>query len=257
MLIRMPPVDDSQPSLLGALNDLSGSRQAKLRKQLAQAERRIGGPLRIVITDDLHHQSIAEFAQTQFDEQRLGQGDGNPILLAVAVRKQKAAIETGKGPAGIVPEMDARDILARLTHRLSRRTLGDRLEGAIRAIVASAEATQARRRPLPPDPDDVDAQAVGRAAENEGRGDAGVAAHTEGTPDADVGGVEGDAGVGSASSPSSSPKGRSHRLPFAAAAAVLVLLGLSLRRRNQLAAERKAKLDKPPPRVADKAKRKF
>jgi uncharacterized membrane protein YgcG len=137
----------------------------------------------------------------------------------VSLQDRRAAIETGKGAAGIVPEIDARAITTELARNLSPANLPEHLWRALDAIVGSARATRERRQPLVPD-DEPAARPV----------DSGTATDAEaGAPDPAPGEAPG------------APPGRTRsRLPIAAGIGVLVLLALALQRRRHFAASRAA-----------------
>jgi hypothetical protein len=151
------------------------------------------------------------------------------ILLLLSPRDHEAAIETGMGNAGLVPEIDARRIAARLVSRRTAGSTGHALLEAVAAIVDSVEATRERRTPLPAGDADVDPRA---AAHGNGL-PAGPEPQAAPTAMRDAG----IAGAGEAPTSIPTPGGRS-RLPLAATIAGLVLLALALRRRRQMAATR-------------------
>lgn len=215
---------------------LSSRQRMDLDRRLASAARRLGSPVFILVTNRLQRETAASLAARAFTERTLsGAGESNPVLLVVSVGDRAAAIETGKGNAGIVPEIDANQITKDLMHRLRHGDPSQALARAIEAIVVSAEATAVRRRPLPPD--------------EEPPAPAGPNPAAAGAREVDTaGGVEiPDAGQGTAKvtpehDPSETGRRRS-RLPIAVGIAVLVLLALALRRRRQLTSPR------PNPRV--------
>src|SRR5437868_2390626 len=92
------------------------------------------------------------FTEAGFDA-GFNAGTGDAVLLLVAPRAGRAVLETGKGEAGIVPEIDARRITADVVRALGRHasaaTLAPALAEAAERIADSALATRERRRPLP------------------------------------------------------------------------------------------------------------
>jgi hypothetical protein len=226
--------------------------RARLERHLAAAERTSGVPIYLLVTDRVYGHSAPEVAATAFAAHGLGREPArNAVLLAVAVRSGDAAIETGKGNAGIVPEVDARRIAGQLKRQLPSAHPERAIEQAITAVEASARATAARRTPLPPDPlagatDDEPPPSAGDDADRRGRGevvrDAGRPADGPNAERADASVVNGVLpGV-----PASN--GRRSRLPLAIAVAVVVMLGLALRRRKQLTSSRAPKEDDRPRR---------
>ena len=124
-----------------------------------------------------------------------------------------AVLETGKGEAGIVPEIDARRITADLVRALGRHasaaTLAPALAEAAERIADSALATRERRRPLP----DPRASESDETAAPSPRGDRPTAPKAGGT----------------------APAAPPHRsvMPGAYALAILVVVGLALRQRQR------------------------
>ena len=222
---------------------LSSHERADLDSQLKIADHRLGSPVFVLIVEKLHHDSAAALGARTFAERVLGGGTGSdPILLVVSLKDRVAAIETGKGNAGIIPEIDARRITKDLASRMSASSPAPLLQRALVAIVDSAEATAARRRPLPRDPVPLDPPAD-------------IAAGQGPAVDAAVAGSDapGDAGTPNASEkPLVAPKPASgSKLPLAAAICGLLLLALSVRRRRQIAADRRDRSStnpKPPSR---------
>jgi uncharacterized membrane protein YgcG len=206
--------------LFGHVDSLSRRDQARLRQELERASRALGSPVAIELVAHLPFSRAGQdqVARDAFDAHGFDIGRSDPVLLVVSLDDRRAAIETGKGAAGIVPEIDARAITTDLARNLSPTNLPEHLWRALDAIVASARATRERRQPSVPDeeaPQPVDA---GTAADGESA--------APGVP------------PGEAPPP---PPGRTRsRLPIAAAVGVLVLLALALQRRRQFAATRAA-----------------
>jgi len=193
----------------------------------------------LLLVGKLHHESAAVVGASAFVTRGVASGNGSdPVLLVVSLGDRAAAIETGKGNAGIVPEIDAQRITRDLSKHLSTGRPVKALARAIAAVGDSAEATTTRRRPLPPDPASADAPPeatvpgsdlpVG-AADGGPRGDAGPPQTTQ-------------------KPPVPHPSGSGSRLPLAATIAGLLLLVLSVRRRRQIASGRREPAsDKPKP----------
>jgi uncharacterized membrane protein YgcG len=205
--------------------------QKRLQGQLEAASRAVGSPVAIFLVERLSHSTAASLAEEAFESHQMADAGTDAILLLVAVHDQQAVIETGKGPFGLVPEIDARGIVSRLARHLTRANLAGRLSPAIRDIVASARATRLRRQPLPPDeiagaPTAMDSKPASRT----GAGDPGPTEPAAGESPA-------------ATNLPAAVKPRS-RLPFAIAAGVLFLVSLALYKRNQMSSSRK-----PPPPV--------
>lgn len=224
---------------------LSAEHRRDIERRLTAASRRLGSPVYVWVVDKLRHETAAAFATRTFAAHAFGSPpQSNPVLLVYSVRDQAAAIETGKGSAGIVPEIDARQITKRLISTepaaLSNpRALAKSLVLAIDAVVASAEATAARRQPLSAD-DETTAPASPLPSSS------GLPAATEtgfpsGTEPPDAG-----MGPGAATPTTETKRGRS-RLPIAAAIGALVLLVLALRRRRMAITEAKDRPRTPPP----------
>jgi uncharacterized membrane protein YgcG len=206
-------MDDSR--LWDQSGRLSSRRRADLESRLAAAERRLGSPIFVLVVDGLRNETAAALGARTFAGRRLGRDDrANPVLLVVAVRDRATAVETGKGNAGIVPEVDAQRITKSLETDLSAGALEQGLARAIDEIVSSAEATADRRRPSP-------------AADDE----PASAADLEGPTDAARSEPDGGVAAAATDAKENKPRGRS-RMPFAAAIAVLLLLALALRRRR-------------------------
>jgi hypothetical protein len=218
---------------------LSGRQQRfDIERRLAAASRRLGSPVFVLVVHRLHHETAAAIGARIFGERVLNDSDGSdPVLLVISIADHAAAIETGKGNAGIVPEIDARRITRSLSSDLSHGTLIQALRDAIAAIVDSAEATADRRRPLPPDEESPAERPLEPSARPV---DAGLA---------EDGGVEkvsarspGETGT---PEPEDKPHARS-RVPLAAIIAGLLLLALAIRRRRKLAATREDRRVPPP-----------
>jgi MYXO-CTERM domain-containing protein len=206
--------------------------RAALERTLRSAGAKTGSPVSILLMDRLpRHESIEAVAREAFGARALDAAGPPQILLAVAKRERQAAIETGRGPAGIVPEIDARQITRRLAGRLGGAALGASLEQAVSAIVGSTLATLDRRRPSPPDPLDDPLPAVAAAPA------------TNKTPTPSPAPEDSEANSDpTPTSPSPPPPGRS-RVPAAAMVAALVVLGLALRRRRKTALENAEKAE--------------
>lgn len=129
---------------------LSSRDRVRLEERLQVATTRLGNPIVVVIARRLYLETASELAERMFAEAGLGEHPrSNAVLLLVAVHNHAAAIATGKGNAGIVPEIDASRITqALLRSSQSPHALPGALARAIDALVLSAEATVRRRRPL-------------------------------------------------------------------------------------------------------------
>lgn len=229
-----------EPHLWDEAHLLSSRERSDLERRLHEARTRLGSPVFVLITDRLRHETAAEMAERVFAGRVLGGGpQSNPVLLVVAIHNHAAAIATGKGNAGIVPEMDAARITGNLVSPNPHRTFKEKLARAVNAMIESAEATAARRRPLSAQDEDLppaDAQPAGAAAplpslEAPPTGDpATPKPETDGgTPPTGPDRAERDR----------VPKGTGpSRVPLAVGVAVLLVLGLALRRRRQIAATR-------------------
>lgn len=205
---------------------LSASDRLQLDQQVNGAERRLGSPLYLFIVAKLRNETAAQMAERTLRALVEVQGDAgrddgagpNPLLLLLSIEDRAAAIATGKGNAGLVPEVDAAIITSRLLAGRPRSEGGidhrwtAAIAGAIDAMVTSAEATAARRRPLSADDDD----AAGSSTTDE-------------TPP-----PHGDVENSNPPSPSVSRI----RTGIATALAAIVLVGLALRRRRNLVAAR-------------------
>ncbi|MEP6654948.1 MAG: TPM domain-containing protein [Myxococcales bacterium] len=211
---------------------LSTSDRLQLDQRLNGAERRLGSPLYLVIVAKLRNETAAQMAERTLRalvevDARHHNGIGlNPLLLLVSIEDRAAAIATGKGNAGLVPEVDAAIITSRLMAGRPRSSDGGidhrwtaAIAGAIDAIVTSAEATAARRRPLPADDDDTAGSST---------------TDVTSPPPADV-----------ENSHPPSHSGSHIRMGIATALAAVVLMGLALRRRRNLVAARP--MIPPPP----------
>jgi hypothetical protein len=206
--------------LFGQVDNLSHRNQAHVREELERASRALGSPVAIELVAHLPNSRAGQdrVARDAFDAHGFDISRSDPVLLVVSLQDRRAAIETGKGAAGIVPEIDARAITTELVRNLSPANLPEHLWRALDAIVASARATRERRQPLVLDDEPA------RPA------DSGTA--TDGS-DAAPTGPPGEA-------PGAPPGRTRSRLPIAAAVGVLVLLALALQRRRQFAATRAA-----------------
>lgn len=209
---------------------LSSHERAVLESQLEKADHRVGSPVFLLLVGKLHHETAAAVGAHAFLTRSIASGNGSdPVLLVVSLGDRAAAIETGKGNAGIVPEIDAQRITKDLSTHLSTSRQVKALARAIAAIGESAEATSARRRPLPPDPVPADAPREATVPDSE-------------LPDlATDGGPRGDAGTPQIAEkpPASHPSGSGSKLPLAATIAGLLLLALAVRRRRQIASGRR------------------
>jgi TPM domain len=214
----------------GGAAGLSGRDQASVRRALDRASRTLGSPVAIELVAHLPSPGPELDAATRaaFEGHGFGARAGDPVVLLVSVHDRRAAIETGKGPAGIVPEIDARTITAELARGLTRTNLADHLDHAVVAIVRSAEATHERRRPLARD---EPPRAVPPLADG-ARGPVPA-------PTADDA-PEGSGAEPRTPTPGTPAVGRRSRLPVATAIGILVLLALGLQKRRQLAAARAA-----------------
>ena len=220
-----PPPPGAPPA--GSLQDETGllghgPSTAALRDRVARASARAGLPIAIAIvrgTTSSHDDSgrLEEAARVRFTEAGFDAGfragTGDAVLLLVAPRAGRAVLETGKGEAGIVPEIDARRITADLVRALGRHasaaTLAPALAEAAERIADSALATRERRRPLP----DPRASESDEIAAPSPRGDRPTAPKAGGT----------------------APAAPPHRsvMPGAYALAILVVVGLALRQRRR------------------------
>lgn len=245
------PSPDPLPPGAGHLWDaggrLSPRARGELERHLATAARRLGSPVHLFITDRLHHESAAQVAERLFVERALdGSEASNPVLLVVAVSDGAAAIATGKGNAGIIPEIDAARITRDLTAHKLALELQRPLTRAIDAIADAGEATAARRRPLSAQDDDLPpadpVPATQPTSDQPTPTPGGVTAGKPPPPDDRLPDTEPAARM-----PADQP-GKGSRLPIAAGVAGLVLLGLALRRRRKLAADRPP----PPPSLREK-----
>jgi hypothetical protein len=215
--------------------------RVELEARLRAAARQTGIPITILVVAKLPGgPSIADVARSEFDARGLGTRAADAVLLAIAPRERRAAIETGKGPAGIIPEIDAEAIIARLRATVRSPLPIRELDAAIDRIVASVTATIERRRPLPHEP--TPAQAVPPAA-----------LLPSGTPpgsDEDQGGGDGSPASGAtrpgATGTGTSPSRGRSLLPTAVAVSGLLLVGLALRQRRRSGA---AERDDPEPPV--------
>ncbi|MES1209697.1 MAG: TPM domain-containing protein [Pseudomonadota bacterium] len=235
--------DDHQPGtrLEDESHQLTARERTTMEAQLTSAARRLGQAIFVVVANQSNGETPAQTAARLFAARSLDTDEtANPVLLFVSPRDRAAAIETGKGVAGIVPEIDAVRITKRLTASRRDEELAAAVARAVDAIVASAEATAARRRPSsladdPPPP--VRVPTPPSVPEPTPAGVEGSDGETEGDA---VGTQEGKlTGTGTAA-----PTPRRSRVPIAAGIAVLLLLALALRRRKSMA---EAKERRPPP----------
>jgi hypothetical protein len=215
----------------GGAAGLSRRDQASVRRALDRASRALGSPVAIELVAHLPRPGPELDAATRaaFEGHGFGARAGDPVVLLVSVRDRRAAIETGKGPAGIVPEIDARTITAELARGLTRANLPSHLDRAVTAIVRSAEATHERRRPLARDEPPRAVPPLADAAV----GPAPAAPTADDAP-------EGSGAEPRTPTPGTPAVGRRSRLPVATAIGILVLLALGLQKRRQLAAARAA-----------------
>jgi len=229
------PEDPSAPGavLTDDAHLLTSPERAALQRLLRAKTIESGSALSILLVPRLaHRQTIEDLARRAFGAATPEHPDASAparVLLVVSTRDRRAAIETGQGPAGIVPEIDARAIIQRLQRldgAMAHRRLDAALEDAVAAIAASARATAERRRPLPPDPQDAPPSAAPVAAGH----------RTEPAPD-DTGPEQSpDDGQrpGAGSAPKPGPPARRSLMPVAYALAGLVVIGLAIRRRRRL-----------------------
>jgi uncharacterized membrane protein YgcG len=190
---------------------------AALRARLEGAARRAGVPIAILVVgrEATGRESLEEIARRTFAERHLAATTGTPdaVLLVAAPALRKSVIETGKGDAGIVPEIDARAITAELQRCFGRSSgagdVGRALSDAADRIAASILATEERRRPLADDEPDGGETPV-RALEAE--------PFTTGGP---------------ASGQPAAPGPRRTMLPAAAGLAIMLVLALGLRQRRR------------------------
>jgi uncharacterized membrane protein YgcG len=210
--------------------------RAAVERALRAAAAKSGAPVSIVLVPHLAaHETIEDLARRAFGERGLDAPGPPQVLLAVAKRERRAAVETGQGPAGIVPEIDARQITRHLAASLRTGDLAPLLDDAITRIVVSARATADRRRPSPPDP--LDAIPVADSPPS-------VDAVENGPPPAPAAAPKADPTAPPAAAPS-------HGLSLyqtAGMLSALVVLGLALRRRRKLASEQAEKPQPPRPR---------
>jgi len=229
--------DQPDPPPLGSLRDDSrilgdGPSTAALRDRVSRAAVRAGMPIAVAIvaggppsSRSAEPVSLEETARLRFAAQGLSDGStGDAVLLVVAPRAGHAALETGKGEAGIVPEIDARRITADLTRALRRHasaaSLARALAEAVDRIADSALATRERRRPL----------ADSRASE---RDELRAPSPARDRPSAAT------AGEKRADAPP-----RRSLMPGAYALAILVILGLALRHRRRFGSEARSESDR-------------
>lgn len=150
---RMFGVVSDDAGLLG-----TGPSLAALRDRVQSATARAALPIEVAIvggtasSQGAEGASLEEVARRRFDERPPSEGASDAVLLLVAPRAAQAVLETGKGEAGIVPEIDARRITADLRRLLARHasaaSLTLALADAADRVADSALATRERRRPL-------------------------------------------------------------------------------------------------------------
>jgi hypothetical protein len=242
LLFVAPTQGAAEPHLWDEAGALSARVRADLERRLTTAGRRLRSPVFVVVIARLAHETAAGMADRVFAERALG-GDpkSNPVLLLISIRERVSAVATGKGNAGIVPEMDAGRIQRRLSAGQARGALGAAVARAIDEIVVSAEATAARRQPLVvpdedlPPPDSVTPPPPPPSRETSP--DNTVASGTSALGSTDGGITQGTGARPASDAGSRKSSGRS-QIPVAVAVGVLVLLALALRRRHQIAATR-------------------
>ena len=230
---RAAPPEHAAPAAVIADPDhlLAPSERGSLERSLRGEAVASGSPLSILVVARLRHETADELARRTFISEGLDAPGPPRVLLVVAARERRAAIETGQGVAGIVPEIDARRIVGRLQSSLGHHRLAAALDEAVAAIAASARATAERRRPAPPDPQEAHpAAAPGSPAGVTDR--APQANETEPKPEA----------TPAAGSPAGS--GRS-LMPAGYVLAGLIVLALALRRRRRNAEDRVAETERP------------
>jgi uncharacterized membrane protein YgcG len=190
---------------------------AALRARLEGAARRAGVPIAILVVgrQAAGREPLEEIARRTFAERHLAGTTGTPdaVLLVAAPVLRKSVIETGKGDAGIVPEIDARAITAELQRRFGRSSagtdVGRALSDAADRIATSILATEERRRPL---------------ADDEPDGGATPARAPQAEPFSTG---------GPASAQAAAPGPRRTMLPVAAGLAIMLLLAMGLRQRRR------------------------
>jgi len=231
--------DDAGPGSL--LTDqahlLTGQERTALERLLRAKVVESGALLAVLVVPHLpQHQTVEDLAArtfvTSFAASAPRPETGSPprVLLVVSMKERRAAIETGQGPAGIVPEIDAGAIIRRLDAAVAHQRPGAALGDAIAAIAASARATAERRRPLPPEPEEARPPA------------AAVPAPVK-DPAAEETATEPEEPRPPAVDPRPGrPRGRSV-MPAAYVLAGLIVLGLAIRRRRRQSDERVT----PPP----------
>jgi MYXO-CTERM domain-containing protein len=215
----------------GKIWDESGVLRATERSGLARRLRaeaaKTGADVSIVLVQRLpKHEAIGELARRTFLERHLDASGPPQVLLVVAKHERRAALETGLGPAGIVPEIDARQITRHLAAALESGPVRQALEEAVVAIANSVQATQDRRRPAPADPLDAPPAEPAPTRPRQTAGDVMLPQPSD----------EASAEDKPAPPP---PHGRS-LLPTAAMLSALVVLGLALRRRRRATLEHQA-----------------
>jgi len=192
-----------------------------VRDRVASAAARAGVPIVVVIVGGAGSppaagtEDLEEAARVRFAAEKLSEEPSDAVLLLVAPRAGRAVLETGKGEAGIVPEIDGRRIIADLGRALGRHasttTLARALAAAVDRIADSALATQERRRPL---------------AEPRGPERDELAAPPPSGAQRPTAGTGRDPGA-------TTPPPRRSRMPVAYGLAILVMLGVALRQRRR------------------------
>lgn len=229
-LVASPPA--------GSLWDEDGAMKgsvpgAALRARLDGAVRRAGVPIAILILGRRAavREPLAEIARRTFSERHLGvPGTSDAVLLVAAPAARQSVIETGKGDAGIVPEIDARAITAELQRHFGRSLaaaeVARALSDAADRIATSILATEERRRPIAEDERADDTMAAGLRPAVQPPGD------------------------GSAGRPAPAAVPRRSMLPAAAGLAIMLVLALGLRQRRRGQDGGRAKSAPPgPPRL--------
>lgn len=243
------PADSAGPAW--ALSDdghlLTGRQRAALGRSLRDKAVECGSPLSILLVPRLpRREALDDLARRTFISERLDAPGPPRVLLVVAVHERQAAIETGQGPAGIVPEIDARRITDRLESALAHRGLGGvALDDAVAAIAASARATAERRRPSPAEPLPPEARPSSAQVDPAGVIEQGADASEgrtslEGSPAKASGTAQKPATSGATS-------GDRSLMPAAYVLAAFIVVGLALRRRRRLAEDRVTPPRRPEP----------
>lgn len=232
---RADPLDTGGgPRVVDEGHLLTGPQRAALQRSLRMKTAESGSPLSLLLVARLApHQAIDELARRTFSDDALDAPGPPRVLLVVAAHDRRAAIETGQGAAGIVPEIDARRIVARLEAGLAHHHLVGALDEAVAALAVSARATAERRRPSPPDPLEAPAPASQVAPLD--------------APELAPAPKPVEAKPGTAPAPSTPDKSGRSLMPAGYALAGIVVLGLAIRRRRRLAEDRVAQNQSPGP----------